>query len=176
MVDFTLVLKLFAGLFLINFAFAAMPDRIHIEGYLGEKNIDFYCVDTWSGSEEHKDMDIIKNDLLYNEFLKNIEPVSSAIKPVRKTSKDASLDFKDGFFDFIFIDAGHDYDSVKEDISLWFPKLKKGGIFAGHDYHPTWPGVVKAVEEWALINNKRIFTTNTSWMYFNMDNLSKFIQ
>ena len=42
MADFTLVLKFFVGLFLINFAFAVRPDRIHVEGYLGEKNIDFY--------------------------------------------------------------------------------------------------------------------------------------
>ncbi len=140
-----------------------------------KKSIDFYCVDTWSGSEEHKDMDIIKNDLLYNEFLKNIEPISSVIKPIRKTSEEASKDFEDESLDFIFIDAGHDYESVKEDIQLWFPKLKKGGIFAGHDYHPSWQGVVQAVDEWSLFKNKRIFTTGTSWMYFNTDDLSKFL-
>jgi hypothetical protein len=135
-----------------------------------KKNIDFYCVDTWSGSEEHKDMDIIKNDLLYDEFLKNIEPVSSVIKPIRKTSKEASKDFPDNFFDFIFIDAGHDYDSVKEDIDLWFPKLKNRGIFAGHDYDVGWAGVVKAVDEWSLSQNKKIFITGNSWMHFREGN------
>jgi hypothetical protein len=27
------------------------------------------------------------------------------------------------------------------------PKIKPGGVIAGHDYHPEWPGVVKAVNE-----------------------------
>jgi hypothetical protein len=31
-------------------------------------------------------------------------------------------------------DANHAYDFVVDDINLWFSKLKKGGIFSGHDY------------------------------------------
>ena len=42
--------------------------------------------------------------------------------------------FEDESLDFIYIDANHAYDFVVEDINLWFPKLKKGGIFSGHDY------------------------------------------
>ena len=47
---------------------------------------------------------------------------------------------------FVFIDAAHDYESVKADIMAWRPKLKAGAYFGGHDYH-TEPGVVQAVEE-----------------------------
>ena len=36
---------------------------------------------------------------------------------------------------------------LKEDISLWLPKVKRGGILSGHDYEDSWPGVVKAVDE-----------------------------
>jgi len=42
--------------------------------------------------------------------------------------------FEDESLDFIYIDGNHTYNSVKEDMELWFPKLKKGGLFAGHDY------------------------------------------
>lgn len=47
--------------------------------------------------------------------------------------------------DFVFIDAAHDYDSVKKDILAWLPKTK--GVIAGHDYIPTYPGVMGAVDE-----------------------------
>ena len=34
----------------------------------------------------------------------------------------------------MYIDARHDYESVKEDLEHWLPKVKLGGIVAGHDY------------------------------------------
>lgn len=54
--------------------------------------------------------------------------------PIRALSKDAVKQFDDNFFDFIYIDANHKYEFVMEDLELWFPKLKKLGVFAGHDY------------------------------------------
>lgn len=36
--------------------------------------------------------------------------------------------------DFIFLDANHTYESVKRDLEQWWPKVKSGGIFSGHDY------------------------------------------
>lgn len=54
------------------------------------------------------------------------------------------------FFDVIYIDADHSYDSVQKEISLYWPKVKHGGFLSGHDYYePAWPGVVKAVNEFS---------------------------
>jgi hypothetical protein len=86
-------------------------------------------------------------DGLYNEFLKNIEPVKDIINPVRKSSEDAVKDYKDESLDFVFIDAGHEYEDVIKDINYWLPKVKKGGILAGHDYSQDSPGVMRAVHE-----------------------------
>lgn len=117
------------------------------------KIIDFYCVDTWKGSEEHIKNELIIKDELYDSFLRNTEKVKDYIIPIRLSSKEASKTFEDNSLDFIFIDAGHSYEDVYEDLRCWFPKLKDGGFFAGHDYSPAWPGVIKAVQEWALENN-----------------------
>lgn len=59
-------------------------------------------------------------------------------------------DFQDvikGHADVVFIDALHDYESVKEDIALWWPLVRQGGYLAGHDYNHKWPGVMRAVAE-----------------------------
>ena len=62
-------------------------------------------------------------------------------------STQASLTFPDKFFDFIFIDADHKYQSVKDDILNWLPKLKENGLMGGHDYCSYWVGVKEAVDE-----------------------------
>lgn len=51
-------------------------------------------------------------------------------------SLNASCKYPDGFFDFVFIDASHEYEHTKADIRLWWHKVKDGGILAGHDYYP----------------------------------------
>jgi hypothetical protein len=110
------------------------------------KQHSFTCVDTWAGCDFTKDLKSIKEKTLYDEFLTNIEPLNGLIIPVKSTSLEAAKLVADESLDFCFIDASHDYDNVIADIHAWFPKVKQGGVIAGHDY-PDWEGVKKAVDE-----------------------------
>jgi len=122
-----------------------------------EKNIKFDVVDTWLGSDEeiHKNDLSVINNTLYEDFLKNIEPVKSVINLIRSTSIEASQLYEDNSLDFVFIDASHKYQDVKDDIKNWLPKVRKGGILAGDDICwlefqqglKYWNGVERAVEE-----------------------------
>ena len=57
-------------------------------------------------------------------------------------SVEAAEIFPDGFFDFFFIDASHDAASIRSDLAAWWPKVRPGGVLAGHDYvSPEWPSV-----------------------------------
>lgn len=47
----------------------------------------------------------------------------------------------------VFIDALHDYESVKQDIALWWPLVAPGGYLCGHDHNHRWPGVERAVAQ-----------------------------
>jgi len=49
--------------------------------------------------------------------------------------------------DFVYVDGNHERDYVKRDIELFWPKLKKGGLMAGHDFLPKFQGVIEAVNE-----------------------------
>jgi hypothetical protein len=51
------------------------------------------------------------------------------------------------YAEVIFIDALHDYESVKQDIAVWWPLVRDGGYLCGHDYNHKWPGVMRAVAE-----------------------------
>lgn len=52
-----------------------------------------------------------------------------------------------GWADFVFIDAGHSFQAARGDIATWLPKVRPGGWFGGHDYHPKFPGVIRAVDQ-----------------------------
>lgn len=111
-----------------------------------EKKIQFDCVDTWTAVDTQLPKHMYKN--LYETFLKNIEPVKHVINPVRMLSVKGAELYKDNSLDFVFIDASHDYKSVLADITAWYPKVKNGGVIAGHDIDrkPVKDAVTKYLE------------------------------
>jgi hypothetical protein len=81
---------------------------------------------------------------------RNIERCGLAgiISVVAQQSTIAAGLFPDEWFHFVFIDGDHQRESVRADIEAWWPKVKNGGILAGHDYvHSAFPGVAEAVRE-----------------------------
>lgn len=65
----------------------------------------------------------------------------------RAKTADAAALVPDNSLDFVFVDAGHKYGCVRSDLRAWWPKVKLGGWFGGHDYTLEYPGVTKAVNE-----------------------------
>lgn len=112
------------------------------EGVFGKSILEtwngkLYLIDVWRElrGEEYTDGSNQK------EYLKTIGQCCDNIKNyedrcfmIRSDSVNASELFADESLDFVYIDANHKYEFVKQDISLWFPKVRKGGIVAGHDY------------------------------------------
>ena len=74
----------------------------------------------------------------------------SALRVIRMTSVEAGKLFSDNYFDLVYIDADHTYDSVTEDIGVWLPKIKEGGVICGHDYSGGWQPVVDAVDDFFI--------------------------
>lgn len=69
------------------------------------------------------------------------------VQCVRATSLGA-LPTLPSIADFVFLDGDHREATVAEEIRRYLPRVKKGGILAGHDYtHRDWPGVKLAVDQ-----------------------------
>lgn len=87
------------------------------------------------------------------QFWENVGSNRERCRMERMTSQTAARNvFKAGSDwalqeDVVFIDALHDYESVKQDIGLWWPLVREGGYLAGHDFNHKWPGVMRAVAE-----------------------------
>ena len=114
-----------------------MADKIKNSG----RNIKFYAVDIWQ--------DYMQEGMLWkanmDKFLKNTEPLKDYINVIKGDSKEAIKRFEDGTVSFVFIDGNHQYEFVKDDIECWLPKMKKGGMLAGHDTQ--FEGVTRAINE-----------------------------
>jgi hypothetical protein len=50
------------------------------------------------------------------------------------TSNEAAKSVEDESLDFVYIDGNHSFDFITQDLQLWYPKIRKGGIISGHDY------------------------------------------
>ena len=77
-------------------------------------------------------------------------------------SVEAAKGIRDESLDFVFIDADHSYEGCLADILAWTPKIKIGGMIAGHDFNDRWPGVQRAVKE----TGKAALTHDSVWIRF----------
>jgi lipopolysaccharide biosynthesis glycosyltransferase len=119
---------------------------------------EHWAIDPWEKQENYQDIVNSKNfNNVYKEAKENLCDRKNC-NMVRDYGENYVDNFEDSSLDFVYIDARHDYDSVLKDIKLWYPKVRKGGIIAGHDYldgeyafeenkHSTVFGVKKAVDE-----------------------------
>ena len=131
---------------------------------LGIDDFVLLCVDTWLGSPEHwavRDspdyMPCLKlcngYPQLYWQFLANVtlSGHSDCIVPFPISSDGAAqfLRTKSVVFDAAYIDAGHEYRSVRNDLEAFWPLVRPGGVMFGDDFVAGWHGVVRAVSEFA---------------------------
>ena len=109
------------------------------------RELEVVCVDTWLGSVEHWVDNIdFKNFMrngrsrLYEQFLSNVihKGLQNNITPFPIDSIIAyEVCAKLGIVaDLIYIDAGHDYTSVCNDLFNWSSILREGGYLIGDDW------------------------------------------
>ena len=145
---------------------------------MGNPQLKFYGIDAWQtipGYREHVPQQRL--DKFYDETKERLKPFNCQL--IKGWSAEVVKQFTDESLDFVYIDAAHDYDHVKEDIGEWSEKVRKNGIVSGHDYRegvdkdrPDKPdyGVIKAINEWVKEKNiKYLFILGAgrtpSWFY-----------
>lgn len=78
-------------------------------------------------------------------------------------SADAGQLFEDEYFDWIYIDTDHTYETTKAELNAFADKIKPGGLISGHDYFQVGIsngfsyGVMSAVHEFVVINDWRLY-------------------
>lgn len=127
------------------------------------KQIKFDCIDIWRAENNdaiYQTDEYVKHNKLYEHFIDNMKPVEGHYHAIQMPSVDAANLYQDNSLDFVFIDASHTYENVFADIKAYLPKIKKGGVIGGHDYHSS-EGVRRATQE--LLPNHTQISSN-SWI------------
>uniref|UniRef100_A0A7S1P4D4 Methyltransferase domain-containing protein n=1 Tax=Vitrella brassicaformis TaxID=1169539 RepID=A0A7S1P4D4_9ALVE len=97
----------------------------------------YYLVDLWTHQDNYNDTANVATDAqeaYMNEAKDKLRHWQDKTVWMRMLTSDAAREIPDNSVDFVYIDARHDYCGVSEDLSLYWPKLRVGGIMAGHDY------------------------------------------
>lgn len=126
------------------------------------KHIRLYLVDMWDAAVHLRNAVHAYEPASFEQCKADLEPIKDVVTFVGAPSVQASALFGDGSCDFVFIDADHAYEPVLEDLKAWFPKVKPGGVFAGHDYSWEYPGVLRAVKE--TFGTKVAHRNNSWWL------------
>ncbi len=136
-----------------------LAERIEETGF----DVRFDVVDTFAGDPHVGERD------LWPEFAANLARarVSSRVVAHRCESPEASARFEDLSLDFVFLDARPTYEAVRVDLAAWWPKLRPGGLFAGHNY--AWsPGLRAAVDQFVAERGlgRAFRVSRASWLLY----------
>lgn len=143
----------------------------------------YFAVDPWREFPKDAYIDLAnrpqaEQEQTFEVAKRRLKEFGNRVEIIRSTSAEAAPGFADETLDFAYIDGQHHYEAVAEDIALWYPKVKPGGLLCGHDYLDGFVdnaafGVKKAVDEFVfrqgldlLVSLERDFP---SWFVFKPD-------
>lgn len=115
--------------------------------------LELICVDPWSAQADYKEgkNDAARMAAAYESARARLAPYRCTL--LKMTSSAAAPTILDGSLDFVYIDGNHLLEHVLNDLRLWVPKVRPGGIVAGHDYLTKKPKsfiqVQRAVDQYA---------------------------
>jgi hypothetical protein len=116
--------------------------------------LHLYSIDRWAGDRGHDNTE-------YSDTCALLSKHASRSTIVRKAFDEALADFQEGSLDLVYIDGyAHDGQQGGETLKQWWSRVKPGGIFAGHDYHPDWKPTMDAVDGFCRKHGLVIQTTS----------------
>lgn len=135
-----------------------------------------FLLDVWQNMDGYEDLNNLKEEIQekrYLEVLQKMEGHGNRVTVIRGDCNRFVKYFNNNFFDFVYLDANHVYSEIKRQLYEWHPKVKVGGLFAGHDYMEgkdlagTIFGVKSAVDEFVKeLGNVKLYVTTDDTPFF----------
>lgn len=113
----------------------------------------YVLVDLWMPQENYLDVankGQDAQDAIMESAMTNTQPWADKIETCRNYSETCATRYDDGFFDYAYIDARHDFKGVFSDLTAYFPKVRAGGFLAGHDYIDSPTAFRQSEQNWTV--------------------------
>jgi len=142
------------------------PNIKYLYGIDNYKPYTDYLKEPYDGTPAYhcdaKTIDFVEHVATHNIEWSGAKEKSQVIK---KDSSVAKNDFADEFADFIFIDTYLSLEQAEIDLADWYPKLKRGGIFSGHDWNA--PVIQQAVNKFRDLNSidSKLSIFDNTWIW-----------
>jgi hypothetical protein len=117
--------------------------RVFLELWPGK----YVMVDRWCHIEGYDDVmngDDAEHESRFREACQVANQYADRCTIYRMDSLAAAAKFADRSLDFVYIDGDHSLDGCRRDIEAWAPKIRHGGVLAGHDYFDNPPFMVRS--------------------------------
>lgn len=110
------------------------------------KNITFHVMDYWGPIEDYKwapekDLAEVRTHdgsykATFEHYMENTGSLPAITKIIHGSDRDqTNVDqYADDSVSFLYLDTSHDYEGTSLELSLWWPKVRAGGMFCGDDY------------------------------------------
>ena len=146
----------------------ATGKAVEIGSYSGEGTVviakhfkEVMAVDPWMNGYDINDVASQQCPMkfVFQAFQDKTEDLENVMF-IRGKSIDALESIKDESCDFVYIDGDHRYEGVLADLNGWRPKLREGGVMAGHDW--SFKTVQKALVE-VFKDKEAVLFQGDSW-------------
>lgn len=114
---------------------------------------NYTLVDVWKHQDNYVDINNpndSEHETSYKAAMKRLEPFREKLTVCRNFTSHCAHFVPDESLDYVYIDARHDRKGVAADLWDWWPKLKCGGIFAGHDYVSQSDSPQQGGQDWTI--------------------------
>lgn len=135
----------------------------------------YYLIDPWVQQAVYRDdanVPSAEQEARMAEALAAVAPYAQRAAVLRNFSFDAVAEFEDCALDYVYVDAVHDYEGALHDMIDFWPKVRPGGVLAGHDFgtdgftpHGIF-GVQSAVLRFSAAVNVQYFLTGEGSTFY----------
>lgn len=112
---------------------------------LAVDRLDLTCVDTWQGAPRDLTRTLAASEDIYAIFTRNMRRLGLHPKVLKMDALQAAALVPDNSLDGVFNDSDHDV-YFERHFWAWLKKVKRGGLYCGHDYRAGFPEILRILD------------------------------